>query len=38
VIGGHLGVEVDPPPGDLGALRALGLRVALRLHRATRPG
>ncbi|HEY0476457.1 MAG TPA: hypothetical protein VGD37_02985 [Kofleriaceae bacterium] len=22
VIGGHLGVEVDPPPGDLAALRA----------------
>jgi hypothetical protein len=38
VIGGHLGVEVDPPPGDLAALRALDPHVALRLHRATRPG
>ena len=38
VIGGHLGVEVDPPPGDLAALRALDSHVALRLHRATRPG
>ena len=38
VIGGHLGVEVDPAPGDLAALRALDPDVALRLHRATRPG
>jgi len=35
VIRGHLGVEVDPPPGDLAALRALDPHVALRLHRAT---
>jgi hypothetical protein len=38
VIGGHLGVAVDPPPGVLAALRALDPYVALRLHRATRPG
>jgi len=38
VIGGHLGVEVDPAPGDLAALRALDPHVALRLHRAPRPG
>jgi hypothetical protein len=38
VIDGHLGVEVDPAPGDLTALRALDPHVALRLHRATRPG
>ena len=38
VIGGHLGVEVDSAPGDLAALRALDPYVALRLHRATRPG
>ena len=38
VTGGHLGVEVDPPPGDLAALRALDSHVALRLHRATRTG
>jgi hypothetical protein len=38
VIGGHLGVEVDPPPGDLAALGALDSHVALRLHRTTRPG
>ena len=38
VIGGHLGVDVDPPSGDLAALRALDPHVALRLHRATRPG
>ena len=38
VIGGHLGVEVDPPPRDLAALRALDPHVARRLYRATRPG
>ena len=38
VIGGHRGVEVDPPPGDLAALRALDPHVAFRLHRAARPG
>jgi hypothetical protein len=38
VIGGHLGVEVDPPPGDLAALRALDPHVGRWLHRATRPG
>jgi hypothetical protein len=38
VVGGHLGVEVDLPPGDLAALRALDSHIALRLHRATRPG
>jgi len=38
VISGHLGVEVDPPPGDLAALRARDPHVALPPHRATRPG
>jgi hypothetical protein len=38
VIGGHLGVEVDPPPGDLAALRAPDPHVALRRNRATPPG
>ncbi len=38
VIGRPLGVEVDPAPDDRAALRALDPHVALRLHRATRPG
>ena len=38
VIGGHLGVEVDPAPGDRAALRAFDPHVALRLHRAAWPG
>jgi len=37
VIGGQLGVEVDPPPRDRAALRAVDPHVALRLHRAARP-
>jgi len=34
---GQLG-PAEPPPGDLAALRARDPHVALRLHRATRPG
>jgi len=37
VIGGHLGVDVDPPQGIWPRCARLTPYVALRLHRATRP-
>jgi hypothetical protein len=37
MIGGHLGVEVAPLPGDLAALRALDPHVALHAPVTSRP-